>query len=872
MNYDLRVIWLEKIQKENSLTSFRAEYDESWICLGHYDMIWIEQLNIKGTPLDTVWEHTRKPHREGSNYRYPLYILHQFCKESNKEQEQFTRFWEQSSIYTTVARLHCNHTNDENHKTLINLLIKHCREEKKLFKVQEYSEQGFVELTVYPDRSIEVSVQVVFYESLELGDLVVISKGNSINAILSFQRDIFECNFVSDIYTYCGIAKWVFQRKNDFETVLEQYPVLNNTYLAYASTRFSVQNAKDAQEFLRTDNFLEAKPHYFVTGTADIVIEWSDSEKSKISEKDFLTCIYHIISQEKVIHSAFRDVITRIGLDYTYTHSSPQENMQYILPMSEELHNELCDKDSPYSWGLQFLKILDTMKTMLKDSVMDDLAKLLYPGIRALIQRLEYLIVEQTGKNIGWQASYDKQILSFMNEWTSFINDIIHLEVQLVQHPELSPARYFIPAMILHFEQQWVIECAETIQEIDKVLDFPSQNYKFQPILIPTTIDNASTICILDPWNDKEYSKQVPLRIRLPIDKLYQPWETAHILCHELAHYCSNAIRDREKRLKCLMNCAINFMLGVVYKQMRGSSVDTQKMRYYHASAFSQLKMLMIDHINESYLSQVEINLPNAIWNLASNPFFQDEYREYLFQGLSADEQKRSFLNAIKQNQMKERISYKELYTDHIIYCLIDLCRECYADIVMILTLHCSFKSYYKCVFQKEFTSLEDNDDMLEVAENHINRMALVVLTICDPNIEGEEWYRSYTPKESLGQESLLKVQKWLEQTQQPTTDKHYWYKNQAMESEGSWAYLYASEAEDILEYLKSCASEFLKCMAKKSDKLTPLRTIIGKVAEQSFDWNEIRSYTESHDRNTILEETDDSQVEPSTISDKVFN
>ena len=62
MNYDLRVIWLEKIQKENSLTSFRAEYDESWICLGHYDMIWIEQLNIKGTPLDTVWEQIGRAH------------------------------------------------------------------------------------------------------------------------------------------------------------------------------------------------------------------------------------------------------------------------------------------------------------------------------------------------------------------------------------------------------------------------------------------------------------------------------------------------------------------------------------------------------------------------------------------------------------------------------------------------------------------------------------------------------------------------------------------------------------------------------------------------------------------------------------------
>ncbi len=64
------------------------------------------------------------------------------------------------------------------------------------------------------------------------------------------------------------------------------------------------------------------------------------------------------------------------------------------------------------------------------------------------------------------------------------------------------------------------------------------------------------------------------------------------------------------------------------------------------------------------------------------------------------------------------RISIENFYTcdeiikdtqEHLDICLRDLYSECYADVVMILLTHCSFRDYYEAIFDDEYKNLKGN-------------------------------------------------------------------------------------------------------------------------------------------------------------------
>ena len=57
-----------------------------------------------------------------------------------------------------------------------------------------------------------ISVNCVLYDSLELGDVVAILKGNSLRIILQIQRWLYESRYVSDAYSYCGICYDLLQK------------------------------------------------------------------------------------------------------------------------------------------------------------------------------------------------------------------------------------------------------------------------------------------------------------------------------------------------------------------------------------------------------------------------------------------------------------------------------------------------------------------------------------------------------------------------------------------------------------------------------------------------------------------------------------
>lgn len=887
--YDVRVIRLVKSTQKNDLAWFYNRQGNCNICLGHFDVMWTETLS-QGLhdPLGAIQSDSNIPWGLGcrgvddqdeipglgeENFSYPLYILRQHSAENfQKSVDSLDKFWEKKTTYTVVTRFHCDTMEESDpFSELLVLRLGMNRNTDSGVSLSAGKVDGIGDIRVqvqFPGekQSVETAVWVTFYDSLELGDIVGIAKGDSIAAILEVQRHLYESKWVSDAYTYCGIHKEYFQvDDNAFTQMLERdKQLLDCAHISYISTRFSVNHVMEAENYLnKIDEIsgIRSDARFFVTGTADLIIDWSDR-----SETDFLKIMRCLVLSGSTMYSAFNDIITRVGLAHTTpieSRTTPPKKMDFacVVPQYHNVLNLLNDPNQRYTWAYQLLKLLGTLHTMYGNCVMDDLSALLVPGVSALLDRIWHL--HSKG---DWKDEYDREIFEFLDCWALLTNDISHLESQLVQHPELSPVRYFIPAMVLQYEQRCVRDCAKLLQLLDTEAGGQT-GYIFAPILIPSTGENTSTRCILDPWHDTQYGEAAPLRILLPISKLYQPWKIAHILCHEVAHYCGSLVRCRGERLDCLIRSAAIYLLQLMDSCIsfrHGANLKGKRRFLEQVEENIRRNYLNATESGHDYLSCVRENLPWAVWSVCEDPQIWDSYLDMYILNLPAEMQLQyaSKLDGIGINMAAGLRQYCD---DHIAGCLIPICKECYADIVMILLLDCSFPDYYACVFQDEYDRLSSKvakpEDLntLELYQQHIDRLALVSLVISGDSLKGVAWLPSLDQQtDRWPKEAMEKIEYWRKRTalinsgatQVEVDNVGAWPKPEALKAHIRVHDLSSNSVQVLLDYLNSCAAAVNSRIEKGSSNLIAnrdqLQLLIGLTKETSFNWNEIRRLLQS--------------------------
>lgn len=865
--YDIRVARLIKSTEKNMLRSYLQNVEANAnvsICLGHFDIMVMNQLCSKEaeSPLTTVrrdaeevWtnsEPKQKPQIIENNYVYPLYAIRQLEEGNN---EVINEFWKVQTNYFVVTRLHCEHESGLA-PDYIQILNEQTKSVGKCIGGDH--KNLFVEVEA-PVKNQPVSIYVSFYESLELGDIVGFIKSDSLVGILNLQRALYECEYVSDAYTYCGINRRCFIYNSGFPL---HEKMLKNINLDYAATRFSVKHAEYAQEVF--DEISASK--FFIMGNADAIIEWG-----QINEKDFIDAMKKIINFGNKIYFAFNDIITRVGIESRPPIKSRKKG--YVPQRCEEIHiedeflDEIC-KEPHANWKYPLLKLSGTLNTMYNNSVMDDLADLLIPSVNALIKRITYCI-----KN---KIQFDeKEVLVFINQCISLTNDILHLESQLAQHPELMPTIYFIPAMMLGFEQHFIRRCAKALNDVEKLapgaaMDYSKVNSSFIPIVFPTTERNATTKCCLDPKGTTHDCQDVPMRTFVPINLLYSPWKTVHILCHEIAHYCGNRYRHREARFEVLINCTAEFVL----QMWEANQAQTIKHTKESLSLLEGIRLNLAEEIKkrypnndlrkkQKYLRDVEGELILSFRRYVTDPIWQERFEDQVLSVVSGREKlERVYANAML-NTMYSGLAICDAYNKHLKYCIISLCKECYADIVMILLLQCGFTDYYECVYVDEFDRVvgesiiehSRNDFMANMQEFHTDRLALVWYVLQDTNVNGWDVGRFDSTKLSRADWATVakkKVHIWTKRssTCEPTWPRHYI-------NDGAYTpyRLSGYEANELIAYLSKCAKDIQTGLVTTNDssddhkaviaEINSLRKILQNTRETDFDWNEIRKATE---------------------------
>lgn len=852
MLYDVRAVRFIKTTAENPIKkNTKADY----ICLGHFDMMHVDDLNDEDHGRDEPLERIREDRVSGresqflcpENYLYSLYILKHV---NEKTQKEVAGFWHFRSTFTVITRIHCDYPADWTKRKRLpfsKIIEKYCWGLTK----DRQRDRCVLELSgiMNAETGGRAQVKCLFYDSLELGDTVAIMKSSSLAAILDVVRKISDERCVRDTYSYCGIYRALVQGEDS----LPQSVFKKGAVLDHVSTRFSVRSNRHARAYFQElGTLLKIEGGIwndlsFVTGTADHVISWGVCTEEKL-----LRVIRTLVQLSEKMHGCFNDVITRVGITQKEEDPSciewPEEKktgIQHANSFKETmqwLRRDVRDKKAP-SWKYTLLKLLGTLETMGDNYVMDDLAQLITPGVEALLERLSFLREQGKGQI---PEKYDLEITEFLNHWASLSNDIAQLESQLTQHPELSPVRYYIPAMILQFELKFVMKVCQTLSD--------DGERSFQPMLIPSGMENLNTICTLDPRHEK-YTGKCPLLVFIPIRDLYRPWEIAHRITHEMAHYCEDSGRNRQERHMMLLGCMAAQLVECWYRKYVFRKLEKEDGALYFRSMdcqkeltaiLSQIVQMVYPDVEKWYLSKSEGAIQSVVKMVMEDDRYLQQYLHTVCPDYFYIQRNNRFLNTKELHSDSVRLMYD--VTDHLKE-LTYLCAECYADIAMVLLLQCDFEDYYRCIYHDEFLHLKEHyKDVAELPQTkgvlrHVQRMALVLRVVsCLPGWENETWqiekvYSDFGNRYPWVRFAVDELQVAEEPKDQGTIAGDFPDR------------VTPREMDQIRDYLTHCAEALMyKLGRKRCENVKQLRQSVGFVKKGKFDWESLQKILCSDD------------------------
>lgn len=917
MHYDIRVVRLAKTTSRTKVNTVLGQMDRIRgngkndpkasnlnLCLGHFDVMIIDRVTAgSGVPGDDR-DHRNintplykviadyKTNRDlagilglasGSEGRIsengsycPIYMLLQHAQgDPNNWQNSLDAFWALRSNYTVVMRLHQALKPDEPFTLFRKQLIARLTDKEELKGSHISGAMADAVLSIQVD-SKDAGICCVFYDSMELGDVVAVLKGSSLHDILMVQRWLYEAPCVSSAYSYCGIR---YDLLNGSDISPEDQKCLSASRIDYVETRFSVKNTDLAWRFLSE---LNQDPGYFVTGSVDALVHRKDkSEYEMLNElRWIINYLGNTPGDQKVdIYDLFHDVVTRVGLRNAapIRNGAASDGAKAFPPirLEKELLNWLSEEYAKtnhpdgemYAYSLE--KLVSSLNAMSENSVTDALSQLMYNGILALIEQLEQYrkgtkAVSAGGPPPEWNRVGDHALgtlQDFLDHWTSATNEILHLESQLFQHPDLVPVRYYVPAMILQFQLLIVEKAMEAVRSLEQ----NKKRYTYVPIMLPTSQQHTNTEAIFDPKEEPDYDKQSPLCIYVPIHLLYHPYRISLILCHEIAHYCGNEIRYRKTRNDALYKCMSFYAatrmvqyLGLLKKGSPGRAEREQAIAPRIKACVQRMERhfacIMTETDKTEYLDDVIRAFSKEVPALIrDHQVINDIVSEVLRGFIDKYEQLRICdLIQMEAHSLLQKVSQHCL--NHLKCCLEPLFRECFADIVMILLTDCSFRHYYLGIIHDECLNLSNQRYENEVkkqavleewSERHGDRITLVALCMNQLHQEKEltPWYKA-ADKAELNSEYIDlvedKVKHWGDVRE---LDLPKWYHMHTDISDYSYA-LTGSEAREILKYLVKCAKEIygrIHSTGFLHSDIAELRRLINMLTNDNMDWDTLQ-------------------------------
>lgn len=694
-----RVILLGKALTLNRNHYHREENHRSpLVSLGYFDSIDIRPLpqgEEQEGWLKTLWECSVSisANRDADAYYHPLYII------APPNQEVPPSFWEKKSKFLFITLVHFTFAHakndlDKQDEDLFTTVSKEISEIVAGFNAEEGHEAK--------------QIRAFCYQSMDLSDMVVVWKADSMVSLLSCLSQLYLCENIGDLHSICSFS-FPTAPTDDLD---EKIP--------YVSFRFSTRDTSAANHF---DKLLHEKwpkwpasGGYFTTGTEDIDITFNDLPVSK-----FLELVY-LWFEDKDINELFRKAFykssTHLGvLTRGEGAGSPESLSNPLISRCEQLFKEFQDLRMPpsnetgraetktdLSWCKSVSSHLSALVDMSRICVLDGFCYLILDGVATFCDMVKPYLCE----NRSMPPDLLERVQRFVRGWGILVDQAVRADGQFIQSPGFSPTLYDIPVSLLEFYLAFTTQFIDMVQSSED----PGKKHHYALFLLPKLCRRTK---VRDIFRDPPPHDRL-LYVDIPLDFLYDPRQILLQLCHEASHYCGEAIRCREMRI-------VHFVLACAY-------LIAWNFRLWNESAIKQIRQDLLNNIpvgdDRNYLKNLTSQVRACVCQLIQNEsVFREWQNSYLSSaGLSPFEEEEWMednLNLQRALVYGRSLVLEELNRD--IARISWLFEEGYADISMIFLLAPTWEEYLT-LYQQE---LEWMSDPAELGEGHGSQYAEVV-------------------------------------------------------------------------------------------------------------------------------------------------
>lgn len=470
-----------------------------WIALGHFDEIYTYSLNQERDFFSSIRKDKNQiyAHNDASTYYHPLYLVPDKGSVLADHDE---------CGFIAIVRIH--------------------------FALSQKLSEQFRQLSdaLLRDSHLQ-SMSYQIYYATEFSDMVLDIRSFKFCDLLNMVLSMRKYEQIGKMYTYFGINANQLSSPAFVPEVTDRIPLFS---MRFSGSDLSVviQQMKIVQAHLRED------PAYAVNGVDDVLLLYKDLPTAAV------VSLYRnwIFGEEnkKILQS---ESTTRLGIQINIEHdfAIPEKTdlvplCEKLLPLRDEIVSRLRQKKGTLddSWFRAVSEIANSLVHMSKSPVMDEVVYLLAPEMEAFLENILFQLDNNCMTPSDILAYYN-----YVERCTYLLEQLMRIEGQLSQQPEIRPPIYDVPVFMLEYTVAFLNKVSALLRMTDSRLN---KHHVF--LLVPRPCDQISAVELFHA------TQKLPglVQLQIPERTLYTPTVILRALCHEISHYVGEKYRNRELR------------------------------------------------------------------------------------------------------------------------------------------------------------------------------------------------------------------------------------------------------------------------------------------------------------------------------------
>lgn len=560
-------------------------------------------------------------------------------------------------------------------------------------------------------------VKRICYHTMELSDLVVIWRSDSLYEMFQEIHALYQMPEVGDISTFCAIDPEYIRQFKDQSQMLSVDPGKK----VFVSARYVVRDEREAGAYLQdlSNMGVDTEHVYFTTGMEDLHML-----QERIEVGQFLHLLYAHLANER--RQAFFECSTRLGIHEGLpsasngrdgaSQGSKGPNADFTRMCKDLLlhFNKIREKKrkaltlNELSWMRPASNLLNALTDMSKNWVMDGFCYLIYDAARMFCEKID----DWSRRGVPMKVKEETEpVQKFVRGWGSLMEQTTRTDGRFIQMPGFSPALCEISARLLECYLSVMMRCSDLmLEETDTDMDT-----KVALLLAPKICPRMKVIAVLEKPRDRQHL----LYVDIPMEMMYEPTTALCCLCHELAHYVGESCRHRKGR-------ADRMIYSAAYELAEVLNLKSPKVIaaiYEELRALCDVEGYQVDHA-EKLSKNLQAAIKSAVYDDGT---FIRWFELYLQEDTSDGIRVRS--KQLEASQIRDNTLHERLVRFDSLENLLYLYRECYADITMIYLLKPTEETYRKIAAQE--VQAWETADICKPGEQYNTLVARWALVTC---------------------------------------------------------------------------------------------------------------------------------------------